>query len=573
MGGRGQTHNYQVLIGSVYYQPTSVRINAELSSAPWTFEIDFPEYPTGLRSSDMIDVYRDGKDIFTGQVLLPTQNFDIKRGWKLTGIDRTNFLLKNSTYAVRANVNQEPKTIIQSATSYSGVGNGAQSSYGAAVDVRVDWNQCIDVVSQLTGRVGWETLVHPVANTLDFANQVGSDKSAAIRFKTGENCTLANYQDRRDAVVNRVWMKGKGTSDANEIVLASPYYIEDVPSQGVYGLRSQLFVERDIDSQANLLLRAQSLLAKLKISWPVYTINVKEPRLGDITALYWIGDTVAFACSEMAISGDYRINRLGIIWDEHGEIIDMDLNKMGLAFQDLAETEKSYLIGLYGPQIFAEMAGISNTGSDTGNSNVSGATGNSNTGHSTGNSNAGSSTGDSNVTNSDSDSTTGAGGAVSSGNVTQAGASSVAVNWPTLGGGDSCGYWGNLSSPTNQGNCYLEDVNAGPSIRWQTQRLDTASRLTGYSFENTYRGGHTAQFGTDTGTATLTLTVNSYAYIVSTHTHPVTSPTHNHTLNSPSHTHTVTDPTHTHTVSDPTHTHAVSDPTHTHAVSDPTHTH
>ncbi|MBS7622805.1 phage tail protein [Candidatus Bathyarchaeota archaeon] len=566
-------HTYTFKVDDVTKACSRFHVKKTLSPNPWSFEADFPGLPGGISAGSVLEVYRDGYLYFKGKTVFCDPQF-APRMTSISGVDYTNYLLKTRNVTVRGASMDEPRNFIQNATAAAGVGNGSQDAYGSNIPLRRDWNRCIDVISKVTGIIGWETLVHPTVNTLDFKQQVGSDKSGSVTFQTGVNCMLAKKSERRDQLFNRVYARGKGTSDENEVLLPSPYYVEDANSINAYGLHVfPDLIERDIYDQSALQTRANSFLAKHKDPWFVYEAKLTAIASGNLQNMFEVGDTVHFVANELGVNGNYRINSLDLTWAaDSEEVITVELAKFGLAFEDLALQEKSYLLGLYGPQIFAKLTGVgvnSGSDSDSAGSNSDSDSAGSNSDSDSAGSNSDS---DSGGSNSDGDSAGSGSDAVSQTESSGSGTSAYAVV-PSVSGAHMLfarvRFCGVQSSGKVNFQVYCGSHSPAEHLFYVPLDPNTGDSVVLSGFLGGNHSGHYVYGQSGRSCSTIYVLVRNYG----SHTHGVTSPSHGHSISSPSHGHGVTSPSHGHSVSSPSHGHGVTSQSHGHGASDPTHIH
>jgi len=335
----------------------------------------FPGIPAGVDVEKPIEIWRDGYLYFTGvsrfsEPIIGSQG----KLASITGIDATNHLLSTRNITQSDVVQIEPKTLIQSATAIAGVGNGGQDTYGTAIWIRRDLDLAIDIISKMTGIIGWETLVHPNLNTLDFKQQVGVDKSSTVTFETGVNCTLAGWEKRSDSLWNRIYARGPSLTTGQILSLPSPGYVEDTASQALYGIRSKPTLEPDVPNQAGLITRANGYLAKHKDPVHVYNIDIVETEPGNLLAKYDIGDKVRLTASELDADANLRINRMDISYGRAGEKITLELASLALTFEDIAELYHCYSVSAHGTDasVGGALSGTRNASAQTGVHNVSG---------------------------------------------------------------------------------------------------------------------------------------------------------------------------------------------------------
>lgn len=343
-----------------------------LAFEPYVIMVDFPPSITGISSGNEIQIKRDNALLSKGSI--ERKFLILDQGQKLLRIEGiSNFYkISDRTVGVGEDVG-EPRTLISNALTGTGIALNPGANFGSNVRIRKDGDQVHDYIRRILQNTNWESRIKP-DDTMDFASQLGTDKSASVVFETGKHVNVLNFEETVTPIVNRWRAFGKGDSETNRITLPAPGYVEDVPSQTSFRLVERPLIARDVSTQADLQTLSNKVLARTKDKVTTVILDIVDPKT---TGDYDLGDTVRLVDTIFGLTGNYRIQRHSIFYSsETGERVTLELSNRFPSIENLIAAFQAQLdFANTNPQLFDKPTGVSNVDNTTGVSNVGNTTG------------------------------------------------------------------------------------------------------------------------------------------------------------------------------------------------------
>lgn len=188
-------------------------------------------------------------------------------------------------------------------------------------------------------------------NRLNVAPRLGTDKSAQIVLREGENTNITVLRDEPGEVVNVLTALGAGDGLA-QLRLT----LQDDASIAKYGRRPGVYENRDLTDRDALLAEAQEYLSKA--AWPQPELQVEtivDPEWPE----FRVGDTVRVISPRNGINTTARILEERRQSTERGEVVTLGLNT---TLQDLIDVILGERSGLAGAPIVAPPTNVAARG-------------------------------------------------------------------------------------------------------------------------------------------------------------------------------------------------------------------
>ena len=274
------------------YSEGDYKIGADFKPQP--FRAIGPAFTASTGFWWAVEIYRKGIREFQGRILTRKRQTGTNPLLTITGVDNIIMLQRRVANHV---YQDEPKLIIQDLlTRYPcGITAGNISTYGSSIKLPATYENLYDALVQIKRITGWLFRLN-ADDTLDFAPSFGTTK--AITIMTGLNETAATHEEDAIQLDSAVYVVGSGASAG----LVS--YAEDATAQLNFGIIEEAFLEKGINEQGTLDLRAQEILNEKK--------NIKETITLDwadmlAPASYGPFDSLTVTDSDAGLSGLYQV--------------------------------------------------------------------------------------------------------------------------------------------------------------------------------------------------------------------------------------------------------------------------
>jgi hypothetical protein len=244
-----------------------------------------------------VQIYRRGVKEFGGRILTRSRVSGPNPLMTITGVDEKIDLQRRVANKVYLD---EPKNIINDLlTTFScGITAGTISLYGATISLPASYTNLFDALTQIANITGWKFRLN-ANKTLDYAPTFGIVQ--AITIQTPGNETTATHTEDWTKLDSKVYVVGSAAA-ASLVGVAS-----DAPTQLIYGLIEEVFLEKALTDQGTVNLRAQQLLSTrtgvietIPIDW-IDTLA---------TGTYGPFDVVTVIDSDLNLNGGYAIATL-----------------------------------------------------------------------------------------------------------------------------------------------------------------------------------------------------------------------------------------------------------------------
>lgn len=274
------------------YSEGDYKIGADFKPQP--FRVVGPAFTASTGFWWAIEIYRKGTREFQGRILTRKRQTGTNPLLTITGVD--NIITLQRRVANRV-YQDEPKLIIQDLlTRYPcGITAGNISTYGSSIKLPATYENLYDALVQIKRITGWLFRLN-ADNTLDFAPSFGTTKN--ITITTGLNETAATHEEDASQLDSAVYVVGSAASAG----LVS--YAEDATAQLNFGIIEEAFLEKGINEQGTLDLRALEILNEKK--------NIKEIITLDWADMLTPGsygpfDNLTVTDSDAGLSGLYQV--------------------------------------------------------------------------------------------------------------------------------------------------------------------------------------------------------------------------------------------------------------------------
>jgi hypothetical protein len=239
-----------------------------------------------------IEIHRKGVVDFMGRIFTRKRQSGPNPQLTVTGVDEVIMIQRR---VANKGYTDEPKLIIEDLlTRYPcGISAGTIATFGAVIKLDATYENLYDALMQIAKVTGWKFRLNP-NRTLDFGQSFGTTRDITINL--GENLAQSTHEEDWTQIDTKVYVIGK----AAEAALVSS--AEASAGSLVYGLIEETFLEKNIDEQGTLDLRAQEILAQhegVKETITVDWIDTLPP------GSYGPHDSVTVSDSETGLSGLY----------------------------------------------------------------------------------------------------------------------------------------------------------------------------------------------------------------------------------------------------------------------------
>ena len=363
----------------------------------WNFSIVLPDYDANDSDIDIgkvVEIYRDGTPaqwvaspesykVFKGYIT----NLDVSFGEEanpVTVSGRSNHDKLICLVMSEGDQTDEPSTLVEDALdgtftspaySDSGItknlgtwkGYAQWYSYGADVNIHMDYQDRWSYIKQVSELIGFNALVRP-NDKLSFGTNIGGllyGSPDYITFEPGVNCYMVRKSVDGTQIANRIYAIGSGVSEDWRVILdvgVAPPYVEEgntsdpLSSRQLYGLHETTIVEPNIDwdteltSADTLEARANAYLNAYKT--PITSVTI-TPMAHKYTG-YWceVHDDVHIVDPETNLNNYFRINRINVSYDVGGgENMSMEVSNRARSLPDVITDIGSWLTKQRNPQI------------------------------------------------------------------------------------------------------------------------------------------------------------------------------------------------------------------------------
>jgi hypothetical protein len=274
--------------------------NYKLSSdfKPQSFTFLTPMMSLSVGGWWAIEIYRKGTVEFAGRIFTRERQSGTNPQLTLTGVDEVIMVQRR---VANKGYTDEPKLIIEDLlTRYPcGVSAGNIATYGAVIKIDATYENLYDALMQIAKVTGWKFKLN-ANRTLDFGPSFGTTQD--ITIASGGELAKSTHKEDWSQIDTKVYVIGK----AAEAALVS--VAEDPAGALQYGLIEEPFLEKNIEEEGTLDLRAQEILSQHQ--------GVKE-TVGPVdwidnlaTGTYGPHDSVTVIDPDAGLSGLYVVKSI-----------------------------------------------------------------------------------------------------------------------------------------------------------------------------------------------------------------------------------------------------------------------
>jgi hypothetical protein len=244
-----------------------------------------------------VDIYRRGTREYLGRIMKGTWRSGANPQLNVSGVDETIMLQRR---AANKSYLDEPKLIIEDLlTRYPcGITAGSIGLYGNVIKLDATYENLYDAFTQIARLTGWK-FRRNADRTLDFGPDFGEIK--AIIVSAGLNSAGATRDVDWSQVDSKVYVVGKDPAAGLVSSAESP------AAQLVYGLIEDVFLEKNIDEQGTLDLRAQEIMSQHEEARETATVEWPDTLA---TGSYGPFDTLTVEDADAELAGEYQVSAM-----------------------------------------------------------------------------------------------------------------------------------------------------------------------------------------------------------------------------------------------------------------------
>ena len=202
---------------------------------------------------------------------------------------------------------------------------GEISSYNQNVTMRFDFVPIAEAIAKINLATGYEAWVG-LDGKFYWKLRRGSDKTNSVKFETGKNCEIVNYEISIRDIINSVTVIGHGEGKDQLRTTA-----QDQTSISQYGLREKTFAYNDIIDTNVLTMIANEILLIAKN--PV--VRVQLNAIDNFSTSFEAGDDVWLKASELGIDQAFKVYSVQRSFDDKGESVMVELRNRGLTLEQV----------------------------------------------------------------------------------------------------------------------------------------------------------------------------------------------------------------------------------------------
>jgi hypothetical protein len=244
-----------------------------------------------------VEIYRRGTREYLGRIMKATWRSGSSPQLNVSGVDETIMLQRR---AANKSYLDEPKLIIDDLlTRYPcGITAGSIGLYGNVIKLEATYENLYDALTQIARLTGWK-FRRNADRSLDFGPDFGEVKDIIV--SAGLNSAGATHDIDWSQVDSKVYVVGK---DPEAGLVSSA---ESPAAELVYGLIEDVFLEKNIDEQGTLDLRAQEILSQHEEAKE--TVSLEWPDML-ATGSYGPFDTLTVEDPDADLAGEYQVSAI-----------------------------------------------------------------------------------------------------------------------------------------------------------------------------------------------------------------------------------------------------------------------
>jgi len=286
--------DFQVYIygQEIPYASGSYKLSADFRPQP--FSVDTPLLSVSTGPFWVVDIYRKGALEFKGRIVGVRKRGGSTPMLTIRGVDETVQLQKrvaNKLYLA------DPATIIRDLLALypTGIQPGTITPFSSPINLPATYETLYDAFVQISRITGWK-FKRNVDLTLDFNSDFGTVRD--ITIEVGKNAIETQRDTDYSQFDTKVIVIGKGTLVSTA---------ENVSASALYGLWEEVFLEKGIQEQGTLDLRASELLAQRSVGRETITVDWVDSLP---TGSYAPFDTISVNDTDTGLSGAYRVKSI-----------------------------------------------------------------------------------------------------------------------------------------------------------------------------------------------------------------------------------------------------------------------